>query len=121
MGRSMRVDRVLGLDSGGALFPVGGRLVFIAASGTGYKFVRHDGVTQQDIPFDATIDVRRFSVSASGAIDFFGVRTDTQEKLHGQIAADSTQVTLTSAGALDPDRVIVFPPVNERRAHESRG
>lgn len=50
------VDRIVG----GGINHVAsqtGQWVFIAASGTGYKFVRHDGVSQQDIPFDVNLDI----------------------------------------------------------------
>jgi hypothetical protein len=39
--------------------------------------VRHDGVTQQDIPFDADIDISSFNVSPDFAIEFLGTRTST--------------------------------------------
>ncbi len=106
------VDRVLGLDSTNSIYPAGGWWVFIAASGSGYMFVRHDGTTQQDIPFDANIDVRSFNVSAEGAIDFLGVRLGTTEKLRGSVPAGSTEVTISSAGMLDPAKVVAFTRIN---------
>ena len=106
------VDRVLGLDSTNTIYPAGGWWVFIAASGAGYKFVRHDGTTQQDIPFDATIDVRSFTVSTTGAIDFLGFRLGTIEKLRGSVPAGSTEVTINSAGMLDPAKVVAFTRIN---------
>lgn len=92
--------------------PVAGRWVFIANSGAGFKFVRHDGVSQQDIPLEANLDVRSFTVSSTGAIDFLGVRLATGEKLHGTIAAGSTVVGLVSAGVLDPDQTVAFTRID---------
>jgi hypothetical protein len=106
------VTRVLGLDSTSTIYPHGGYWVFIAETASGYEFVRHNGITQQDIPFDSTLDIRSFTVSSDGAIDFLAVRTDTQEKVRGTIAFGSTEVTVESAGALDPARVVAFTQVN---------
>jgi hypothetical protein len=106
------VTRVLGLDSTSTIYPHGGYWVFIAETASGYEFVRHNGITQQDVPFDSTLDIRSFTVSSDGAIDFLAVRTDTQEKVRGTIAFGSTEVTVESAGALDPARVVAFTQVN---------
>lgn len=103
---------VTSLAGGTELQPVAGRWVFIANTGTGFKFVRHDGVSQQDIPLEANLDVRNFTVSPTGAIDFLGVRTATAEKVRGTIAAGSTVITLVSAGVLDPDQTVAFTRIN---------
>ncbi|HJX62898.1 MAG TPA: hypothetical protein VJ860_02985 [Polyangia bacterium] len=106
------VDRIVGQGSNTVASGTG-EWVFIAASGTGYKFVREDGVNPQtDIPFDPDIDVRSFTVAADGAIDFLGIRTTTQEKIHGKVASRADTVTITSAGVLDPARVIAFTQIN---------
>ena len=104
------VDRVAG--GGGIVGAVGGRWVFIAAAGSSYKFVRHDGVSQQDIPLPANLDVSSFTVARTGAIDFLGIRTDTQDKIHGTVAAAATEAVITSAGALDPAKVVAFTRIN---------
>ena len=104
------VDRIAGGNN--TVGAVGGRWVFIAATGPGYKFVRHDGATQQDIPLPANLDVSSFTVARTGAIDFLGLRTDTQEKIHGTIAAGATEAVIASAGTLDPAQVVAFTRIN---------
>jgi hypothetical protein len=105
------VDRVIGIDCC-PINPVGGMWVFIAAEGAGYKFVRHNGTAQQDIPFDTNLDIRSFTASPDGAIDFLAVRLDTQEKVRGSVAAGATEVTTTTAGVLDPGQVVTFTRIN---------
>jgi hypothetical protein len=107
------VDRIIGQGSN-IVASSTGEWVFIAASGTGYKFVRYDGVKPQtDIPFDPDIDVRSFTVAADGAIEFLGIRTTTQEKIRGKVASGENTVTITSAGVLDPAQVIAFTRIND--------
>ena len=105
------VDRIVALGSN-TIASASRQWIFIAATGSSYKFVRHDGVKQQDIPFDADIDISSFNVSPDGAIEFLGTRTSTQEKIHGSVAAGATDVVITSAGVLDPAQVITFTRVN---------
>jgi hypothetical protein len=95
-----------------AVAPVGGRWVFVARDGATFKFVRHDGVTQQDIPLEAGLDVRSYTVSAAGAIEFLAIRTATAEKLRGTVAAGATAVITSAAGLLDPARVVAFTRIN---------
>jgi len=106
------VDRIVGLGPGNGLFPMAGRWVFIAATGADYKFVRHDGITQQDIPLQAGIDVSSFTVSTSGAIDFLGNRVSTGEKVRGSVPAGATEMTIGAAGVLDPAQVVAFTRIN---------
>lgn len=109
---TMALTEVTSVVVGAEPRPVSGRWVFIANSGTGFKFVRHDGLSQQDIPLEANLDVRSFTVSSTGAIDFLGVRTATSEKVRGSVAAGSSVVTVVSAGVLDPDQTVVFTRIN---------
>jgi len=89
--------------------PIAGRWVFIADSGAGFKFVRHDGVSQEDIPLEANLDVRSFTVSSTGAIDFLGVRTATRDKVRGSLAAGSSVTVLLSEWWRSPDPTLGFP------------
>lgn len=109
---TIALTEVASIAAGAELQPVAGRWVFIANSGTGFKFVRHDGVSQQDLPLEPNLDVRSFTVSSTGAIDFLGVRTVTSEKVRGSVAAGSSVVTVVSAGVLDPDQTVVFTRIN---------
>jgi hypothetical protein len=96
---------------GGPMRLAPGLLVLFASTGSGYKFLRHDGLTQQDIPLEANVEPSSFIVGSDGAIEFFGVRTTTREQLRGTVAAGSTQVGLTSA-TVDPAQVVVFTRIN---------
>ena len=109
---TMALTEVASVVVGAEPRPVSGRWVFIANSGTGFTFVRHDGVSQQDLPLEPNLDVRSFTVSSTGAIDFLGVRTATSEKVRGSVAAGSSVVTVVSAGVLDPDQTVVFTRIN---------
>jgi hypothetical protein len=101
------------IDIGGAPMRfVPGKIVLFASTGSGYKFIRHDGVVQQDILLEANVEPTRFIVSRDGAIEFFGTRTDTREKIHGTVAAGSTEAVIVSAGVVDPAQVIVFTRIN---------
>ena len=91
---------------------VPGKIVLFASTGSGYKFIRHDGVVQQDILLEANVEPTSFIVSRDGAIEFFGSRTDTREKIHGTVAAGSTEAIIVSAGVVDPAQVIVFTRIN---------
>jgi hypothetical protein len=104
------VDRIVGPDV--RVSAVAGRWVFIAAYGADYKFVRHDGVTQQDIPIEAGLDIRSFTVASTGAIDFLAIRTATDEKVRGAVAAGATATTTSAAGVLDPAQVVAFTRIN---------
>jgi hypothetical protein len=89
-----------------------GQAVFFGSTAAGYEFIRHDGLTQQDIPLEANLELWRVTIGANGAIDFLGIRTDTQEKVRGSVAAGETTVTMSTDGALDPDQVVVFTQIN---------
>ena len=104
------IDGIYGADQG--VFPQGGLWVFIASIGSGHKFVRYDGISQQDVPFDNDIDIRSFTFSSDGAIDFLGFRIGTSEKIRGTIAAGETQVVINSAGFIDPAQIVVFTRIN---------
>jgi hypothetical protein len=105
-----------GVDSfpnlgGGPMRLAPGMLVLFAGTGSGYKFLRHDGLTQQDIPLEANVEPSSFIVGGDGAIEFFGVRTTTNERLRGTVAVGSTQVVLTTA-TVDPAQVVAFTRIN---------
>jgi hypothetical protein len=87
-------------------------VVLLANTGTGYKFVRHDGAAQVDIPIDPNINLLRYSVAMSGAIQILATLNDTGEKVRGEVAAGSIDVTTTPAGAVDPAQVVAFTPIN---------
>jgi hypothetical protein len=74
--------------------------------------VRHDGVTQVDISLDPNIELTNVNFSTTGGIDFIGYRIDTQEKIRGSVAADSTDVIITSAGVLGSAQTVVFTRIN---------
>jgi hypothetical protein len=105
------VDQLLDIQ-GLAIAGGSGQAVFLGSTASGYEFIRHDGLTQQDIPLEANLELWRVTIGSSGAIDFIGVRTDTQEKIRGSVAAGETTVTIVSDGALDPDQVVVFTQIN---------
>jgi hypothetical protein len=102
------------LDVGGlGIHAAAGQALFLASTGTGYKFIRYDGVSpQQDIPLEADIELSRVTFSTTGTIEFLGVRTGTQEKVRGTVAAGATEVTVSPAGVLDPAQVVVFTRIN---------
>ena len=106
------VERIVRVKWTSTVTATPGHLVLIAATASGYEFVRQDGVVQQDIPFDADLDVTDFSVSRSGAIDFLGTRLSTQEKVRGSVAPGATEIVVSSDGALAPAQVIVFTRIN---------
>jgi hypothetical protein len=89
-----------------------GFIVLYASAGADHLFVRHDGVTRQNIPLDANISVLGVSVSADGDIGFMGVRADTNEKILGEVPAGATEVTILSVGGIVADQVVTFTQVN---------
>lgn len=88
------------------------QVIIFVNTGSGYKFVRHNGTTQQDIPIDQNIEVLDYNVAPTGAIDFSGRRADTQEKVRGEVPAGATNVTVISGGMIDPAQVVVFTRIN---------
>ena len=87
-------------------------VIIFASTSSGFKFIRHNGITQQDIPIDPNIEVLDYNVAPSGAIDFSGRRADTQEKVRGEIPAGQTNVNVISGGLLNPAQVTVFTRIN---------
>ncbi len=101
------VDHVVG-----GILSAASQLVFLANTGTGQKFVRFDGLAPEDIPVSSDLDISKYTVAPTGAIDFIGLRAGTHEKIHGVVAAGSQSVDVSSAGVLDPAQVVVFTRIN---------
>jgi hypothetical protein len=80
--------------------------------GTTNMFVRHDGITQQTIPFGDMIELLGYSSSRAGDINFIGVTIDTHEKVIGSVAADSTELQILTSELVDPDTVVSFTRVD---------
>jgi hypothetical protein len=89
-----------------------GFIVLLASFGADHLFVRHDGATPKSIPLDPNIDVLGLSISAGGDIGFMGVRTDTNEKILGEVPAGAMAVTILSVGGIVASQVVTFTQVN---------
>ncbi len=105
------VSSIVSINGVGA-FGAAGQVVVLCNTGSGFKFLRHDGVQQQDIPLSANLDLQKVTIGSTGAIDFFAIETDTSAKVRGAIAAGSTEVTLAPAGILDPANMVLFTRIN---------
>ena len=89
-----------------------GHVVLLVAAGSTHKFVRHDGVRQEEILLDESIDLLGFGVSPGGTIDFLGTYLDSGDKVRGTVAADSTEVTILSVEGVDLTESIAFTRIN---------
>ena len=105
------VDRFL--DVGGLPMRFApGIMVIMTGDGATHKFVRHDGVAQQDIPLDADIDLLGYTVSTGGGINFLGISISANEKIIGTVEAGSTVVNILSKEGIDAADVAVFTRIN---------
>jgi hypothetical protein len=87
-------------------------LVLAVSDGSTQAFVRHDGLTQQTIPYGDQVELLGFSVSRLGDINFMGVTIDTHAQVIGTVAAGSDQVEILEYDEIDPASVIAFTRVN---------
>ncbi len=104
-------DRVINVGNA-TIFQAAGHVVFLASDSSGYKFVRHDGTTRQEIPLAADLELSKVTFSTSGTIEFLGTRTLTQERVLGSVAAGSSTVVVSSAASLPTSQVVAFTRVN---------
>ena len=89
-----------------------GRLALFASDGTNRKFVRHDGVTQQDILVAPAYELLGFGISLAGDIDFLANDTAAAARVRGTIPPDSTEVTILSAEEIDLAETVTFTRIN---------
>jgi hypothetical protein len=102
------------------LVPVGGQpmrfaeqmVVLTVSDGTTQAFVRHDGLTQQTIPFGDQVELLGISVAGLGDINFMGVTIDTHAQVIGTVAAGTDQVEILDYEAIDAASVIAFTRIN---------
>jgi hypothetical protein len=102
------------------LVSVGGRPVRLAeqmfvlavSDGSTSSFLRHDGITQQTIPFGDQVELLGFGASRLGDIDFMGVTIDTHARVIGTVAAGADEVEILDYEELDPAAVIAFTRIN---------
>ncbi len=101
------------LDVGGLPFRFAPQIIALfGTDGTNLKFIRHDGLAQQDIPIDAAYELHGFGLSPGGAIDFLALDTTSGSLLRGTVPADSTEVTLLSAEEIDLAETVSFTRIN---------
>ncbi|MBN1773232.1 MAG: hypothetical protein JXB32_18365, partial [Deltaproteobacteria bacterium] len=105
------VERTLDVDGLPMRFAPG-RLALFASDGTNRKFVRHDGVTQQDILVGAAYEPQGFGLSPGGNIDFLAFDATSGSLVRGTIPPDSTEVTILSAEEIDLAETITFTRIN---------
>jgi hypothetical protein len=87
-------------------------LVLSLSDGTTNVFVRHDGVSQQTIPYGAEVELLGFAVAGAGDINFMGVTVDTHARVIGTVPAGADAVEILDYDEIDPASVIAFTRIN---------
>lgn len=98
---------------GGAPFRSGGGVFYVLSKdASGQHFARHNGLTQQDIPMSASIELLRMEATSAGGLDFVGVDNSTNSKVRGTILPGTTEVKILAAEGISLADVVVFTRIN---------
>ncbi len=94
--------------SGGA-FRAGGSVFYLYAQGANGKFfARHNGLMQEDIPVDASLELLSMVTTNAGGMDVVGVDNKTNSKVRATIKPGEKVLTVMSAEGLSLAEVVVF-------------
>jgi hypothetical protein len=89
-----------------------GRVALFATDGTNRKFIRYDGVTQDDILVPSAYELQGFGISLGGDIDFLANDTSTGTRVRGTVPVGTTEITILSAVEIDLAETVTFTRIN---------